>query len=341
MIHLRYGLWPRLVLMFSIAFALSAIAAQGPRSTPPQKVLPEAQQPAKYPDVTRVGANPKQGFLSPYFLFFPEQLQNAQGAHARLLVLPNNTGTVSDDRSVHETAALKVANDWRWLATKLNVGLLVPAFPRPAAQDSIYTHALGRSAMLTEIPQIRRIDLQLIHMIDDARSRQRHRGLRLGKRVLMFGFSASAMFTNRFVFLHPERVQAAAFGSPGGWAIAPASSWKGAALTYPVGVADFKAVTGENFHLDKVAEVPQFLFLGTTDENDSVPNDDSYEERERKLVMDLFGHTLMERWPYTVELYARHLPKAELKLYPGVGHRTPKEVRDDCENFLALHMENR
>ena len=81
-------------------------------------------------------------------------------------------------------------------------------------------------------------------MIDDARARQRQRGLRFDKRVLIFGFSASGMFTNRFVFLHPDRVKAAAFGSPGGWAIEPVSSWKGFALPYPVGVSDFKAVSG-------------------------------------------------------------------------------------------------
>jgi pimeloyl-ACP methyl ester carboxylesterase len=83
-------------------------------------------------------------------------------------------------------------------------------------------------------------------MIDDAVAREAKAGLRFDRRVLMYGFSASGMFTNRFVFLHPDRVLAAAYGSPGGWALAPVTSWQGAFLPYPVGIGDIKALTGKS-----------------------------------------------------------------------------------------------
>ena len=104
-------------------------------------------------------------------------------------------------------------------------------FPRPKKDWRIYTHALDRDSLLTERKEYRRFDQQLIRMIDDARTRLRSDGYRFDKRVLMFGFSASGMFTNRFTFLHPERIKAAAIGSPGGWAMAPIDSWKDTALS--------------------------------------------------------------------------------------------------------------
>jgi pimeloyl-ACP methyl ester carboxylesterase len=245
---------------------------------------------------------------------------------------------------VHEEAALKTANNWRNFATQLNVGLLVPAFPRPidhginAQEGNIYTHALSRSALLTTIPEIQRVDLQLIHMIDDARAKQIHHGMRFNKQVLMFGFSASGMFTNRFVFLHPDRVQAAAFGSPGGWAFAPVSTWKGSALPYPVGISDFNAVSGKKFHLHAVARVPQFLFMGTADENDAVVYTDSYDAQSKKLIFDLFGSTLMARWPFTVEMYGKYLPNVQMKLYPEVKHKVTDAMMQDCEDFFRQHL---
>ena len=115
----------------------------------------------------------------------------------------------------------------------------------------------------------------------------------------MWGFSASGSFVNRFVFLHPERVLAAAYGSPGGWAIAPLSSYKGTRLRYPIGVADLDQLTGRPFDLAAVAKVPQFLFMGADDNNDSVIYDDSFDSGARIRIFTLFGPTLLARWQCT------------------------------------------
>jgi pimeloyl-ACP methyl ester carboxylesterase len=291
--------------------------------------------------IAKIPANPCEGFLSPYYLFIPTSLFNAVvHGPATLLIVPNNTGTASDDLSVHDASALKTARRWVQMATELKAGLLVPVFPRPKSNDLIYTHALGRSAMTTDIPVLKRIDLQLIAMIDDARARERQQGVAFQKRVLMFGFSASGMFTNRFVFIHPDRIEAAAFGSPGGWAIAPVSSWHGTRLPYPVGVADLAEITGTAFRLHAVQQVPQFLYMGTEDQNDSVVFRDSYDEASRKIIFDLFGSSLMGRWPFTVDLYKRYLPKVLQKLYPGVNHQNNVDMVNDAEDFFRKHLSN-
>ena len=299
-------------------------------------------QPRRDAEAVRVEANPDKGFDYPYYIYAPPELrpEEGKGAKQTILVVPNNTGKVDDDFSVHAAAARRLAEDLRRLASQLKVALLVPAFPRPKADWRIYTQALDRDSLLTDRKEYRRFDLQLIRMIEDARGRLRGEGLRAERRVLMLGFSAAGMFTNRFAFLHPDRVKAAAAGSPGGWAIAPLESWEGKALRYPMGVADFKAVSGRALDMKALRRVPLFLFLGDEDENDSVIYRDSYEEEDEDLIFALFGRTLQARWAFTKTVYGQKLPGARLKMYPGAGHSISPAMWADIKAFFLGRLRN-
>jgi dienelactone hydrolase len=290
--------------------------------------------------VVRVGPKSDKGFDYPYYLYVPPELRaaRARGAKPTILVVPNNTGKIDDDFSVHDAAARRQAEDMRGLASELKVAVLVPAFPRPKTDWRIYTHALDRDSLLTDRKEYKRFDLQLVRMIDDARARLRGEGLRADRRVLMLGFSAAGMFTNRFAFLHPDRVKAAAAGSPGGWAIAPVETWEGKALRYPVGVADFKAVSGRPLDMKALKRVPLFLFLGGDDTNDSVIYRDSYEKEDEELIFSLFGRTLQARWEFTKTVYGEMLPEATLKLYPKVGHSFSPAIWADIKAFFLNHL---
>ncbi|MFY9939787.1 MAG: hypothetical protein WAK33_23085 [Silvibacterium sp.] len=191
--------------------------------------------------------------------------------------------------------------------------------------------------MLTTVPGMVRLDLQLIRMMEDARSREKTAGIEVDARAMMLGFSASGMFVNRFVFMHPEFVQADALGSPGGWRIAPVPVYHDQKLRYPIGVADFDQVTGKPFDLAAVAKVPQMIFMGDQDSNDSVIYNDSDEDRDRITVFKLFGPTLMARWPTAIELYHQNLPLVEFKLYPGASHTFTKDMKTDVAAFFAKH----
>ena len=96
----------------------------------------------------------------------------------------------------------------RDLAQRLGTPVLVPVFPRPASQWRIYTHALDRDALEITSGPLRRIDLQLAAMIGHAQEVLTDNGALVKDRVLMYGFSASGNFTNRFAALHPTMVRA-------------------------------------------------------------------------------------------------------------------------------------
>ncbi len=290
-------------------------------------------------NIQKIEANPDKGFAYSYFLYVPAAMRDSEliKKTQTLLVIPNNTGKVDDLLEVHEADAKKRITQNAAIADQMNVAILMPAFPRPKADWQIYTHALDRDAMLTEKKEYARFDLQLIAMIDDARERLRSDELKIDKKVLITGFSASGMFANRFVFLHPERVKAAAIGSPGGWAIAPTAIFKEKPLRYPIGSGDIEKVSGEKFRIEKLRKVPLFIFLGAEDDNDSVIYGDSYEEADKDLIFELFGKTPVERWATSERLYKDAGLDAEFRLYPGVKHTINSEMREDILTFLKTY----
>jgi predicted esterase len=208
----------------------------------------------------KIEAQPTKGFSYPYYLYVPKAMREvgARKQTQTILVIPNNAGKTDDDFAVHEADAKRKIGQNKTMTARVNVIILMPVFPRPKTDWKIYTHALDRDSMLTDKKEYRRFDLQLTAMIDDAREKLKAEKLETDKRVLMFGFSASAMFANRFTFLHPKRVKAAVIVSPGGWAIAPAAAYNGKALRYPIGAGGFR----RGFGYKKFAKSSAFHFSG-------------------------------------------------------------------------------
>ncbi len=289
--------------------------------------------------VIRIEARSADGFNYPYYLYIPPSFleKGAEPGERTILVLPNNTGKNDDDLAVHEENVKRRMEANSRFISGFEVAILSPVFPRPASDWKTYTHALDRDTMLSakaEKKDYARLDLQLLAMITDARERAKGAGVKLEKRVMMLGFSASAMFVNRFTFLHPGHVKAAVVGSPGGWPMVPASSYKDKDLRYPIGASDLKSIGGKGLDLEKLRTVPMFIFLGDQDDNDSVAFGDSYDVEDRELIFSVLGKNPIDRWEAAKEMYGSAGLDAEFKLYPGVGHTITPEIRDDILAFL-------
>lgn len=274
----------------------------------------------------------------PYYVYISNDVKHKaeRGENVNILVLPNNSMGVSDNMTRHEIFSTFHALVGHMMFEDLNTIILVPIFPRPQKEFLIYTHALDRDVVVTDIKELHRLDLQLIAMIDEVR--EKNKKWKIDKKVLMWGFSASGMFANRFTLLHPDRVLASAVGSPGGWPIAPVKEWEGKFLRYPVGIGDLFEITGEEFKLNIYKEVPQFLFLGEKDTNDSVPYDDSYNNEDEELINELFGCTPIERWKYAKEIYNEVEIDVEFKIYKGVGHCPTISSFKDVKKFFMTNM---
>ena len=78
-----------------LAASASGCSAGGLGPSPPTDALAPADTLGA---AVRVAASPDGGFSSPYYLYVPPALRSGSQGRARtLLVLPNNTGTLSDD----------------------------------------------------------------------------------------------------------------------------------------------------------------------------------------------------------------------------------------------------
>lgn len=282
-------------------------------------------------------ADPPRGFDWPYRLYVPASVQE-RASPVRLLVRPNNTGTgPDDDFDVHHTDAAHLLEVSRWEAERIGVVVLVPSFPRPGQRDLWGTLVLDAQTIRHPRP-MGHLDEQLLAMIDDARARLRERGLTVCDRVLMDGFSASAMFTSRFLMLHPERVQAVTVGAPGGWPMVPLAVHDGEPLPYPAGTADYAERFGRPFPARAVTRIPMLLYLGAHDDNDAVPYADSFPPDVADVVWRHFGHTPQARWEPARAAFAGH--DATFRTYDDLGHEAPRAVRLDVLEFLAAHDEH-
>jgi len=286
----------------------------------------------KTDEPVRIPADPAKGFHWDYFLLVPA---TADRKGSTLLVVPNNTGKADDDIKTHEDAALLSFDHARPIASKLNLPVLIPVFPRPMSNWQIYTHALDRDVMTTGILELKRLDLQLLAMIEDAKGRMAGGGFKVADRILMMGFSASGMFVNRFALLHPEAVRAAAIGSPGGLPMVPVATLAGQPLRYPIGTADLAGISGARPDLEELRKLKLYFFLGADDDNDSVIYRDGFEKEDEDLVMKIFGGPLKDRWAVCRKVYAdEKFGNVEFVLYPRAGHRVTEEMTEGILTFF-------
>ncbi len=288
----------------------------------------------------QIPAAPQAGFNYPYILFKPPEFPARCLPY--LIVEPNNGGLAPDGAQL--TAAINLAVR---VATHVSLGnqmaehfgapLLVPAFPRPpiGADSDLDTHSLSRAALTTS-GKLHRIDLQLIAMVTDAQRRIQARGYAMNPKILMTGYSGSGLFTSRFVFLHPNLIEAAAFGGLNSFITLPVTQWQGHPLEYPVGLADYTKITGQQFDPSTYNAVPQFAFQGENDSNDAIQNDDEYTAPERDLIWLLFGKKMQpDRWEAVQAVYKTTPAAIEFKTYTDIGHGLDQRAFEKVADLFA------
>ncbi len=119
----------------------------------------------------RVERDPAAGFHWPYYLSIPAAVreQAETGGIVHILVVPNNSGKTSKDLSYQEEHLVRaIDQNYAPLAGAVGTVLLCPVFPRPSAHSRLYTHALDRDSLTTDLHDLERLDLQLIAMFDHA-----------------------------------------------------------------------------------------------------------------------------------------------------------------------------
>lgn len=298
-----------------------------------------ATETSKKDSLIIVNKNPKKGFYHDYLLFIPKK--TPLNKKIFLLVEPNNTGKTSDSIEVHKQYAIdlaSVSSVGNNVATELHIPLLVPIFPRPASQELIYTHALDRDVILEKSIELKRLDLQLLAMIKDAKIILNAMDIKTASKVLMNGFSASATFTNRFSFIHPEAIKALAIGGFNGELILPQSEINDIKLNYPIGTNDFQELFEKPFDANKYKSITQLIYMGSLDDNDAVQFDDAYDDKERKIINENLGSHVQGRYLKCQKIYQENNIAPIFKTYENIGHWTTSEMNLEVIKFFQSQL---
>ena len=244
-----------------------------------------------------VKANPEKGFHFPYLLKTSKKTVNAN----YIVVESNNTG---DSKTIKKMLGkAKKSLEWSFgpsISKKLNYPMLMPVFPFATKEiEKVLTNKnkykyyfpqLDSDVLKINIDKYKRIDLQLIAMIDDARDRLlKENNQNINEKVIMVGFSSSSLFSARFTFLHPDRVSVAIGGGIGGLLPVPADKINGIEAIYPIGTYDFEKITGKNFDLEEFKKTPQFYYQGTKDKSSPFRRGaEDLTDEEYEIVKKLF-----------------------------------------------------
>ncbi len=289
-----------------------------------------------------VKANPEKGFHFPYLLKTSKKTVDAN----YIVVESNNTG---DNNSIKGmTSKAKKSLSWvlgSSISKKLNYPMLMPVFPFGTSalmQRKYYFPQLDSDVLKIDKDKYRRIDLQLIAMIDDAREKLlKENNQNINEKVIMVGFSSSSLFSARFTFLHPDRVSVATGGGIGGLLPVPTDKINGIDAIYPIGTYDFEKITGKKFDLEEFKKTPQFYYQGTKDKSNPFrrgAEDLTDEEYEivKKLFVDglpfedkpvsLKVSTVM--WNNSQKYINQIVDNVKFESPKGLGHEiTPKMIR--------------
>jgi hypothetical protein len=285
-----------------------------------------------------IPANSEAGFEYPYYLLLPKSLSILEKQY--LIVETNNSGVQSDFSTHIEKTRKEILGKGPgpMVADDLDMPLLLPVFPRSSDSVLVYTHALDRDSMLIKNDQSERLDLQLLHMVEDARKQLASHKIIVEKKFVMVGFSASGTFSNRFAILHPSSLLAVSSGAVNSIPMLPIASIEGTRLIYPIGIGDIKEITGNQFDRDSWKSLAQMIYMGAADDNDTLKFSDAFSEDEREIVYEVIGKDMAKRWSKAQSIYLDEQANTTLITYGQIGHWTNGRIRNDMVNFVRSNI---
>ncbi len=173
-----------------------------------------------------------------------------------------------------------------------------------------------------------RFDHILLSMVDEVVKRY---SLDIEK-FSMFGFSGGAHFVHRFLYLHPDQLDAASIIAPGSVTLIDDSQ------DWWVGTRNVKALFGIDLNMDNIRRVRVHLAVGAQDISTAVINHHEDSERWMPGANDA-GSTRVERMKCLWNNLKAHGLDVRFECVPDVGHTSGPLVEAAQSFFLETDAE--
>lgn len=273
--------------------------------------------------VYRINENKQRGYQIPAYLVIPTDYEGKAPEDyefSRLLVYSYKTGTTDPIDQQEKQIRERIS-----LATGVN-GIRAVTLWIVFPQDNAELLRLGNDL---NIPgKYKRLDLQVVSLVKDAFAFLKEKGIILHDRIALTGYSGEGQFCTRFAMLHPEMVGVVAAGGTSWSPVLPVSKLGSHALPWPLGISNYKAVTGYEFNREAWENIIFYLDQGLKDDrgscNASSLRTAGFNTSNYPSIWEKFTDELM-----------KNSSNIQIVTYKELGHQ---RVTIDYRNFLLANQ---
>lgn len=322
-----------------------------------------------------IAADPAKGFNFPYLVYVPDNYfyKDVEKTEKNYIIVDtvNNGSEKSMEVTINDAVNSVMRGSLAtYPATALQTPLIVPLFTRSGTYNkmdgfgysSVYEHALDRDTVyIRELVEEdsnayqnkinfsqKNIDPSLYYDFDDqiaamlthAVDLLNDNGFKVEDKVIMYGYSASGSFAERFTALHPEKVAMLFAGANNDNLLFPTDTYKGETLNYPLGTGDYKDITGREFDLNTFNSIPRIYYMGKDDTNDVVGYTDCFYTKTNDQYNRLFSSNVLKRAYESEKLFGDVGGKGMFILDQGIAHGMSQEVREYMIDFIIANSKS-
>lgn len=240
----------------------------------------------------RVPSSIKDGFNFEYLLFIPNDIKD----HTILVLEGINYDLDNEIEQLYEE--FKIFKDnIHYVNSKTSYPIICPLISKNDLLRKIFKN------------KEERIDKQIVNMIKDAKRRLYDNDIVIDDKLILYGFSSSGIFVNRFALLHPDIVKLVIAGGVSGTLILPFKKYKNNSLMYPVGIGNIDEIS--DYKVEMFLKIKQFYFQDINDKfdyyasKDGIPIYNDISNGELKMLYEVLGRKIETRWKNIRMIYRK------------------------------------
>ncbi|HKL09948.1 MAG TPA: stalk domain-containing protein [Clostridia bacterium] len=338
--------------------------------------LPTIKQSADM-QIVYVPAMPDKGFNFPYMIRVPGTVKGYREYNginydtAKQYLIFDSTNVSGQDPLDYVTETLtEDSQEAASVAADFGYPIVMPIIPRTSIsvkQDGfgysfLYEHSLDRDSLYVkelvttdshrqsnlynyaeagyDPEKFYDFDEQIVAMIDHAVSYLNEQGMGVEEKVIGIGYSATGAFVDHMSYLHPEKFEMAFCGGSNDNVVLPTDTYKGETISFPLGNADYSAITGKTFSLSAYNETKRVYFMGKQDTNNTVDYLDCYFEYTNEQVKRIFGTPVLPRAYEVAKTYGEEGGKGIFILMDGEEHTISNAMRYYIRKFISINADS-